>query len=88
MEQGFFAPVGGTEHGYPTFILASKKKDGRVHWVWDFCKLNDMLVRPNYPLPCIADIMSHCNVRLTSWRNATLNAYLREIQHEDGSQII
>ena len=53
------APVGASEHAYPTFI--TPKKDGRVRWVSDFRKLNDMLVRKTYPMPRIAGILARRN---------------------------
>ena len=52
---GVLEKIGATEHAYPTFIIA--KKDGRVRWVSDFCKLNQQLKRKIYSLPKIQDIL-------------------------------
>jgi hypothetical protein len=59
VDQGVLAPVGASEHAYPTFI--TPKKDGRFCWVSDFRQLNDMLVRKTYPMPRIADILARRN---------------------------
>ena len=53
--EGVLAPCGSSEHAYPTFIIP--KKDNRVRWVSDFRILNDMLVRKQYGLPRIQDIL-------------------------------
>ena len=43
----------------PTFIIP--KKDGRLSWVSDLCKLNKIVVCHQYPLPIINDIMRNRN---------------------------
>ena len=40
----------------PVFFI--KKKDGRVHLVQDYQKLNAMMVKNAYPLPLIPDILN------------------------------
>ena len=52
---GVLERVGGSEHAYPTFIIP--KKTGTVRWVSDFLKLNAQLVRNQYPLPRIQDLL-------------------------------
>jgi hypothetical protein len=56
VEQDVLAPVGLSQHAYPTFIIP--KKDGRVCWVSEFRKLNEMLACSTYPLPRIQDILT------------------------------
>ena len=34
------------------------KKDGRIRWVSNFCKLNEMIRQEPYSLPKIQDIMN------------------------------
>jgi hypothetical protein len=56
VEQDVLAPVGLAQYAYPTFIIP--KKDGRVCWISDYRKLNEILVRSTYPLPRIQDILT------------------------------
>ena len=42
--------------GAPVFFV--KKKDGSLHLVQDYCKLNDVTVKNSYPLPLISDVLS------------------------------
>jgi hypothetical protein len=39
----------------PTFIIP--KKDGRVCFISDFCKLNEWIKRSPYPIPKIQDVL-------------------------------
>ncbi|SJL01324.1 related to TY3B TY3B protein [Armillaria ostoyae] len=34
-----------------------KKKDGKLHPVQDYCKLNEMMIKNHYPLPLISELM-------------------------------
>ena len=53
--EGVLTPCGSTEHAHPSFVIP--KKDNRVRWVSDFRILNAVLVRKQYGLPRIQDIL-------------------------------
>ena len=55
ISDGVFTPIGESEWGFPSFIIP--KKDRRVCWLSDFCKLNKIIVRKPFPLPRIQDIL-------------------------------
>ena len=52
---GVLEKVQQSEWGSPTFIIP--KKDDRVRFLTDFCRLNLMLKRKPYPLPRISDTL-------------------------------
>src|SRR5258708_2284789 len=43
--------------GAPVFFV--KKKDGSLHLVQDYWKLNEIMVKNSYPLPLISDVLTH-----------------------------
>ena len=53
---GVLIPVRTSAWGFPSFIIP--KKDGRVRWISDFRKLNEMIIRGPFHLPRIQDIMT------------------------------
>src|SRR5258708_1732852 len=43
--------------GAPVFFI--KKKDGSLHLVQDYWKLNEIMVKNSYPLPLVSDVLTH-----------------------------
>ncbi len=52
---GVLSPTGASKWGSPTFI--APKKDGCILWVSDLRELNKIVLRKQYPLPIIQDIL-------------------------------
>ena len=55
INNGVFTKIGESEWCFPSFIIP--KKDGRVRWLSDFRKLNELIVRKPFLLPRIQDIL-------------------------------
>ena len=52
---GVLSPQGMIEWALPSFIIP--KKDGRVRWISNLRALNEVVVRRQYPLPIIKDVL-------------------------------
>jgi len=55
IREGALRPFRATDWAFPTFLIP--KKNDRVSWISDFRELNDLIERPQYPLPRIQQIM-------------------------------
>jgi Reverse transcriptase (RNA-dependent DNA polymerase). len=53
---GVLTPVQDSEWGTPVFIIP-KNKDGTVHFITDYRKVNKLIKRKPYPLPHIANTL-------------------------------
>ena len=42
--------------GAPVFFV--KKKDGLLHLIQDYQKLNEIMVKNSYPLPLVSDVLT------------------------------
>ena len=52
---GVLGPCGPSYWAFPTFIIP--KKDMRIRWISDFRALNELILRSQYPLPLINELM-------------------------------
>jgi hypothetical protein len=55
VEIGVLSPVRDTAWGLPTFV--TPKKDQRIRWVSDLRELNKVIVKTQYNLPIITDVL-------------------------------
>ncbi len=56
---GVLSETGTSQWASPTFIIP--KKDGRIRWISDLRELNKVVIRKQYPLPIINDILRKRN---------------------------
>jgi len=54
LRKGYIRPLKSPQTS-PVFFVG--KKDGRKHMVIDYCRLNKQMVKNNYPLPLITDLV-------------------------------
>ena len=79
-----FEKIGATEHAYPTFIIA--KKDGRVRWVSDFCKMNQQLKHKIFSLPKIQVILQiQSDYKYFTKIDISMQYYTFELDEESSS---
>jgi hypothetical protein len=55
IQEGVLEP--GTQSTWIVGTFIIPKKDGRVHWVSDFCGLNKAIKQKVYPIPIISDVL-------------------------------
>ena len=64
-----------------TFIIP--KKDGRIRWISDFHALNKAIIRCNYPIPRIQDILSrHSGYKFLTKLDLSMQYYTFELDEE------
>lgn len=55
IKKGYIVPS-KSPYASPVFFI--QKKDGKLHFIQDYCKLNDYTVKNRYPLPLANDIIN------------------------------
>lgn len=79
--EGVLEPCGATEHAYPTIIIP--KKDGWVHWVSNFHKLNCLIWHKINPLPKISDMLTrHAGYKYFTKLDVSMQHYTFELNEE------
>ena len=62
LRKGYIVP---SKSPITSLVFFIKKKDGKLHLVQDYWKLNDFTIKNRYPLPLASDIINHlCQARL------------------------
>ena len=84
---GVLEPQGTSEWALPIFIIP--KKDGRVRWISDLRELNKCIVRNQYPLPNIYDILNKRNgYTFFSKLDMSIQHYTFELDEESSNLCI
>src|SRR5258708_25962942 len=69
--------------GAPVFFI--KKKDGSLHLVQDYWKLNKIMVKNSYPLPLVSNVLTHlCGAECFTVLN--LHWGFNNVQIKDGDE--
>jgi hypothetical protein len=78
---GVLASQQENEWASPSFIIP--KKDARVRWISNLCQLNKVIIRKQYPLPIITDILcKHSGYKFFTKLDVSMQYYTFELDKE------